>query len=647
MEQTSSIESRTRASFSRVKRDIDALKAQIAKLRERDAAFDHALSDYARSGELYEHIKRIDDRFAQLSDTFVTADEFEKGVARLVKETSILTKRFAALEKADLTPEVNSIRKELESLSTAQLPKKTFDIFVDKATSRIERIDTTLERVDERVKRIEALEKRLGAIEDMGSDAKRISEHERALKKLEGLDVKSVEKRLAELESAKLSEDQVRSITLDELGNAVRVEELNEKIDEFNTALDSTAERVRVEALEAAVTDLRSTVDKRSAPEGLSSITERLNDLEKRHTGEHDSTHKELVTATHEIDALSSRLAQFESLLAELRISVDEEVVSVSEFNEKIDEFNTALESAGDTDAIDKRLESERHATNALITSAIEQVEALSARVDEISDADPKIVERLEKIENRLDASGPNVFEGRLDVFEARLDSLESSSETDVTERIDDIEAQLKVVIDDMGESTDTRVVESLARDVVTLQKRVAELSEDVELTSKPERGPSLEHLQSEIEFLRTNVVMSEDLDSMRSELSAGKGGKKDNRVTVLSEDLQRLFERQSELEKKVLSLETQNRQLKSRESVEISEKVPLRDPKPQTEPKVSKEPAKPSKPAQVEPAASEDEQNDGALGRVRRWMVDFFTEEVEEPKPKKPKGGRPKDELY
>ena len=764
MEQISSIESRTRASFSRVKRDIDALKAQIAKLRARDDALDHALSDYVRSGEFYERIKRIDERFAQLSDEYVTADEFEKGVARLVKETTSLSKRIAGMEKADLSPEVASMRKELESLSRTTLERKPFDEFVDKATARIEGLDTKLERIDERMKRFGSFEKQLGSLESVEENTKRLADHDKALRKLEGLDVKALEKRLATLESNAIGEDAVRAIALNELENAVRVEELNEKIDEFNAALDSTAERGRVEALETAITELRSMLGKRSDPDGLVALADRMSDLEKRFSSERESTSKELVSASDELDTLSSRLSQFESVLGELRegmaedivsvsefnekidefnavlesvgsaerfaalesaietlradvasrgahdssgiadrveelhtrfdserestskelVSVADEIerfssrlsqfesvlgelranmsedsVSVSEFNEKIDEFNTALESVGnaerlaaleatvetlktaDTASVNERLDSERHATNALITGAIEQVEALAARVDELSDADPKLLKRLERLEKRLDESGSNLFEGRLDVFEARLDSLESSSGSDLAERIDDVEAQLKVVIEDMGGSgdVDVRAVEGLARDVAQLKSRLDELAEDVELSSTKERGPSAEHLQSEIEFLRSNVVMHEDLESLRSEVSSGKGAKKDNRITVLSDDLQRLFERQSELEKKVLSLETQNRTLSEARNVEISEKVPLRDPKP----RVSKREPEPVR--ESEPPVRDDEQGDapGTLGKVRRWMVDFFTEEVED----EPKRKKPKDDLY
>lgn len=659
MEQISSIESRTRASFSRVKRDIDALKAQIAKLRSRDDALDHALSDYVRSGEFYERIKRIDERFSQLSDEYVTADEFEKGVARLVKETSSLSKRIAGAEKADLSPEVASMRKELESLSRTTLQRKPFDEFVDKATSRIEGFDTKLERIDERMKRLESVEKRIGALESVEENTKRIAEHEKVLRRLEGFDAKALEKRLATLESNAIGEEAVRAITLNELENAVRVEELNEKIDEFNAALDSTAERGRVEAVEAAITELRATLGKRSDPDGLVALADRMSDLEKRFSSERESTSKELVSASDELDTLSSRLSQFESLLGELRESMDEDSVSVSEFNDKIDEFNTALESVGsaerlaaleaaienlgatDAASVEKRLDSERHATNALITGAIEQVEALAARVDELSDADPKLLKRLERLEKRLDESGSNLFEGRLDVFEARLDSLESSSGSDLAERIDDVEAQLKVVIEDMGGSgdVDMRAVEGLARDVAQLKSRLDELAEDVELSSKKERGPSAEHLQSEIEFLRSNVVMHEDLESLRSEVSSGKGATKDNRITVLSDDLQRLFERQSELEKKVLSLETQNRTLSEARNVVISEKVPLRDPKP----RASKRESEPVRESQPPVRGNDQDEAPGALGKVRRWMVDFFTEEVED----EPKRKKPKDDLY
>lgn len=667
MEQISSIESRTRASFARVKRDIDALKSQVSKLRARDEALDHALSDYARTGELYERIKQVDDRFAQLSDTFVTAAEFEKGIARLVKEMAQITKRLATLEKSDAEVEIAAMRKEIESLSRRSLEKKTFDEFVDRATHRIEKLDTSFEKLDERSRALDTLEKRFSALEKIEVEAKRIAEHEKMLKKLEGLDQKTIEKRFSALESDKLTQAAIKAIVASELENAVRVDELNEKIDEFNAALDSAAERARVDELESKIALLEKRPADTSALKDLEKqLSDRLGALEKQLSSESQKTSKELVSSSDELDVLSSRLSQFESLLGEMRASLDEELVSVDEFNEKIDEFNTALGSAADRTRfetlesdvsklleridsveksgldkdISKRLDSERHATNAQITTAIEQIDEITARVDELSD----------RISQSKDAK---LSEGRLDVLSARVDELETSSDSDLAERISDVEAQLKVVIDDMGDahgSVNERVIENMARDIGKMQSRIEEVSEELEMLSSSskkgaQRVESVEHLQSEIEFLRTNVAMQADIESLRTDLEKAPKGKegKDNRVSILADDLQRLIERQSELEKKVLSLETQSKRapkdpLWDEKNVEISEKVPLREPKRST-PKKAAEKEKAPEPAPVEESSDDDP---GALGKVRRWMVDFFTEEVDEKKePKK------KDELY
>ena len=745
MESVSSIESRTRASFARVKRDIDTLKSQIAKLRARDDALDQALSDYARSGELYERMKSIDDRFADLSEEYVTASEFEHGVTRLVKETTQLTKRLSILEKssdtADASAELSAVRKEVDSLSRRMLEKKAFEDFVARATDRIEKHDTTLDRVEERSKLIDALEKRLVSLEKVEVEAKRISEHEKALKRLEGLDPKALEKRLSAIESDQLTKDSVKALVASELENAVRVDELNDKIDEFNAALDSAAERPRVDALEFKVSELEKTRSGSKSDERLAALAADLKDvkssfadrisalektrsvsksderlaaiaadledaesafadriselekasdvksderlsalaadlkdaeskladrivaLEKQLSSDRQISDKELATTSDEIDTMSSRLSQFESLLAETRVSMDDDFVTIDEFNAKIDEFNAAIATAADgsrfaeleskvssilerledvsSNDVSEMLASERHATNAQITTAIEQIDELAARVDELSDA-PRGFDAFEKRLAALESKAPkDAFEGRLDVLSARVDELETSS--DLSERISDLEAQLRVVIDDLGDtsgSMNERVIENLARDVSALQSRIEEISEDLEMVSSKksaQRVESVDHLQSEIEFLRTNVAMQADIESLRSELSTSKGAKKDSGVAVLSEDVQRLIERQSELEKKILSFETRS---KREPDVQISERVPLREPKKKAEVKVEKPKpeAKPKEPAKD----SHKDENPGAVGKVKRWMVDFFTEEVDE-KPKK-KG---KDELY
>ena len=651
----SSIESRTRASFARVKRDIDALKRQIAKLRERDEKLDHALSDYARTGELYERVKAIDERFATLPDSYPTAQEFERAIERLVKGLGAISKRLKDVERRDSTSEIGALRRDLESLDRKFVPKADYDAFADKASRRVAKLDESVVKLDAGIKRLDAVEKRLDALKGVedahaqlkeqakvikrldGADAKatakrldaleknvdpvRFKEFDKRLAKLEqhldGADTKAFAKRLDALESAQLSADALKAEIDASLSDVVRVPELNEKIDEFNVALESVADADRLAQIEASLAELRE------SPAPDAGIDERLVDLERRLETERHATNAEVSVASEQLETLSEKLSALESDLGK-RLG-----------------------------ALEASLGSERHATNAEVSAAADQIDEIAMRLD------------------RVEVSLENV----------RSAGSEGSSSSEelatVRERLADLEAQNSAVLSELAEvqgGVDSRFIEEISRDLGLLKTRVEELADDVSLyakssTKNAERSASVEHLAEELEFLRSNVAMQADLESVRGELasagtSAKKGGKPDSRVEVLSEDLQRLIERQSELEKKVINLETQGRAAreraetpsedplwngkgkgkaaKSSEPAEktkatIAEKVPLREAKKKPEPKPApqKEPAREEK----KPASEEkDGKRKGPMGRMRGWVVDFFTEEVEDDE---------KDELY
>ena len=565
------IEPKIKSSFKKVKTDINSVRAAIRRQNQSITEIRKSFSDTMGRDDFYQFTEKLSARIDDLQNHFVSNDEFAKATEKIAKRMSSIKQAQKQLSGIDLKSEFKRINDSLSKLQENTVQRKDYERLVTNAEHNFNEIareveaskeyDRQLKQLNKQVSeltehkkqsddRLKQLNTELSAlVKKFGSEAKenrqqmdkelknsdaRLSKIESELKKFN--DVLAQKAQLKEVDTRISSE--IKSLKED--SDFVKLEELNQKIDEFNTILEELQPK---EEHEKRMTQF---------------LKERINPLEK-----------DIATISRQQDdmrhSMENTITRFEKRLAGFEKAQDTAMQKFeSQSQKQLEERMSEIEK------ISENLKSGS-------ASGTPEIAELRSQLSDLEDEHKAVMNEMADISSKPDMNS-RMLEGLSKDFQSikeRLDGMEeeieiaSATAKGKGKQSEDV-GYLREEIDFLRNSFVAReeledAVSSVMNEVKSAKMQPQPASSGASSGESESNQAMAKDLQS---LMETVKVMSEGLTSlninMQSRMSAleSDNERSSGQFTLLHDDIKGLLERQSVVEKRLAQIEDANAKL-------------------------------------------------------------------------------------